>query len=143
MQIFIGGLWPGVKRGDVARLVRRASSGPWYRLFSSKAEMANCEMLELTDRRTGHTEYCAVVKVDPNRASWDIIHALNGKARGGHLLSAHRWFDRARVGERRHGGETPLRERRSGAERRRKLTQRMPGRSLTRAVSGFERSHGA
>ncbi len=150
MRIFLGGLRVGATRDDVDQLVRRALRGPWYRLYSPRGQLIGCELWQLVNRQTADTEQCAVLRVTPNRLSWDLVHALQDAALAGRRLRAHRWLPRTTILDRRLDGPVAhhpaLRaERRGGTDRRGRVkVRRVAGTGpQVEGVSGFERSHGA
>lgn len=150
MRVFLGGLWPGVRRRDLDRMVREALRGPWYRMHTPRGQMTGCELLELQDRKTGHSEYCAVIEVEPNRLGWEVVQHLDGAHAHGYVLSAHRWFERKGMADRRTGidafevnDDKAARERRTGRDRRRALDVRPLDVNMVTAMSGFQRTYGA
>lgn len=150
MRVYVGGLWPGIGRRDLDRLVRESLRGPWYKMHMPRGRLIDCEMLELVDRKTGSSEYCAVIEVEPNRLSWDVVHQLDGARVHGRVLRAHRWFARKGLADRRAGAihdDGPrgdmARDRRTGRDRRRLLDVRPLDRLQVTAVRGFQRSYGS
>lgn len=149
MHIFLGGLRTNATRDDVADLVRRTLRGPWYRLFSPRAELADCELYQLIELKTGNAEHCAVLRIEPGRLSWELVEALQGAVYQGRQLRSHRWLPRNGAADRRFGELSITRpaaqgERRAVSDRRGQMKLRKLGVGLeVRAVSGFERSHGA
>jgi hypothetical protein len=148
MQIFVGGLWSSVTTHDLDRLVRELLRGPWYKLHVPRGKLADCKLLRLTDRRTGRSEYCALIAVEPRRMAWEVVHRMDGARLHGRALRAHRWFERKGLADRRamaisdESDDAGVKNRRSGRDRRRGLDIHALNRSLTHAVAGFERSYG-
>lgn len=147
MKIFVGGLWPHATQKELQKLVDRALKGPWYTLHASRGTLVGCNLMQMTEHRTGHVEYNGVIEVDPTRLGWEVVEALDGAVVHGHTLRAHKWFPRKGLPDRRVSflGEENAAgsERRSVKDRRRRMSVHVVGQSLTRAVSGYERLHGA
>lgn len=149
MRVYLGGLWSGIGRKDLDRLVRQTLRGPWYKLHMPRGQLADCELLELVERKTGHTEHCAVIEVEPHRLGWELVQQLDGINYRGRVLRAHRWFPRKGLADRRgstfneEAPEAMARDRRAGRDRRRPLDIRPAGRQQVSAVSGFQRSYGS
>ena len=150
MRIYVGGLWPGIGRRDLDRLVRESLRGPWYKMHMPRGQLVDCQLLELIDRNSGDSEYCAVIEVEPHRLSWDVVQQLHGAKVHGRVLRAHRWFARKGLADRRAGiiaqddpGRDMARDRRAGGDRRRPLDVRPLDRPVVSAVSGFQRSYGS
>lgn len=146
MRVFVGGLWAGVRAKDLDQLVRSLLRGPWYKLHMPRGRVADCELLCMTDRRNGQSEYCAVIEVEPRRLAWEVVQRLDGAKSNGRTLRAHRWFPRVGLVDRRAGATEAGQaggDRRSGRDRRRNLDVQQLNRSLTQAVTGFERSYGS
>jgi len=149
MRVFVGGLWSSVGYKYMDRLVSELLRGPWYKLRVPRGKLAECELLQMTERNSGHTEYCAVIEIDPNRLGWEVVHQLDGAKLHGRILHAHRWFPRVGLAERRandihdQAEMQPGRDRRAGRDRRRALEVEPLHRKLTQAVTGFERSYGS
>jgi len=149
MRIFVGGLLASVRTHDLDRLVRELLRGPWYKLYIPRGQLAECELLQLTEKGTHHKEYCALVRIEPHRLGWDVVHRLDGAHLQGRTLHAHRWFPRVGLADRRamsmnDNDESALgSNRRNGRDRRRALqVQPLNGR-LTEAMPGFQRSYGS
>lgn len=150
MRVYVGGLWRGIGRRDLDRLVRDTLRGPWYKMHMPRGQLVDCQLLEMIDRRSGKREYCAVIEVEPNRLSWDVVQQLDGAKVHGRVLHAHRWFARKGLADRRASfisADGPAgdmaRDRRGGGDRRRRLDVRPLDRPLVSAVSGFQRSYGS
>lgn len=150
MRIYVGGLWPGVARRDLERLVQEALRGPWYKMHLPRGQLVGCRLLEMVEHKKGGSDYCAVIEVEPNRLSWEVLQHLDGAQVHGRKLRAHRWFPRKGLTDRRlsaihdRGLEGTLaKDRRSGSDRRRALDVRPLDREMVTAVSGFQRSYGA
>lgn len=148
MRVFVGGLWSSVGYKDVDRLVRELLRGPWYKLHLPRGRLADCELLQMTERKSGKAEYCAVIEIAPNRLGWEVLHQLDGAQLHGRTLHAHRWFPRVGLAERRandmHDESEPQAglDRRAGRDRRRLLEVQPLNRNLVRSVAGFQRSYG-
>lgn len=151
MRIFVGGLWAKVKWRDMEQLVAQALRGPWYKLHAPRGRMVNCELQQMKDLKSGGTEYCAVIEVEPTRLAWEVVQYLEGLDVHGRQLTSHKWFPRDGMNDRRvsrlDGEEAPQsgHERRSDRrqDRRRELDIQPLGRNMVRAVQGFERSYGS
>ncbi len=147
MKIFVGGLWPQINRREMRQLVEKALKTPWYRFGVPRGRMVGCELMKVTDKATGQTEYSGVVEVSPTRLGWELIESLNGAIVNGQPLRAHKWFARSGVSDRRGSLHREVLssgfERRERPDRRRQLRIDMPGTMRVQAVAGFERSHGA
>lgn len=148
MQIYVGGLWARVTSRDLDQLVRELLRGPWYKLYLPRGGLADCKLLQMTDRSKGSIEYCALIAVEPRRMAWEVVHQLDGAHLHGHQLHAHRWFVRKGLADRRamamndESEDTGGSNRRNGRDRRRLLDIHPLNRNLTHAVAGFERSYG-
>jgi hypothetical protein len=149
MRVFVGGLWSSVGYKDLDRLVSELLRGPWYKLHVARGKLAKCELLQLTERKSGRTEYCAIIDVQPHRVAWEVVQQLDGAEIHGRILHAHRWFPRLGLAERRANGMHDEREaqsgkdRRAGRDRRRMLEIEPMHRKLIQAVAGFQRSYGS
>lgn len=147
MKIFIGGLWPHATRKELQKLVDKALRRPWYMLHGSRGTLVGCNLMQMTEHNSGHVEYSGVIEVDPTRVGWELVEALDGAVVQGHTLRAHKWFPRKGLPDRRVsflGGEKGAGvERRNAKDRRRHLSVHVVGQPQTKAVSGFERVHGA
>lgn len=149
MRIFVGGLWAKVGWRDMENLVAEALRGPWYKFHAPRGRMSNCELQRMTDVRGGRTEYCAIIEVDPPRLGWEVVQYLEKLKLHGRRLTAHKWFPRTGIYDRRaapeDGASGVKRDRRSTQrpDRRRQLNIQPLGKSMVSAVQGFERSYGA
>jgi hypothetical protein len=148
MRIYIGGLWSKVGWSDLEALVSQALRGPWYRLYAPRGRMIGCELLQMTDLDNGETDYSAVIDIEPARLGWEVIQHVEGLYAYGQTLSAHKWFERSGMYDRRvpmlDSEASPGMDRRDLVrnDRRRQLNIRPLGKSMVNSVRGFERSYG-
>lgn len=149
MKIFVGGLTASDSQKNMLRLVHELTKGPWYDFFSSPVEIKACHVYQMTDQNTGRVEFSAVLELASTRLAWELITKLDGLSHKGKSLHAHKWFTRKNIAERRiqyiqEDAEPDVAfERRTGRDRRRRLKIQSPQQIRTRAVRGFQRSHGA
>ena len=144
MKIYVGGLWPQANRHELQKRVDKALRRPWYQLRTARGTMVGCNLVQMTEHKSGNTEYSGVIEVDPTRVGWELVEALNRAVIHGHQLRAHKWFPRKGLPDRRVAflgdEESAGAERRAEKDRRRRMSVHVVGEVQTRAVRGFERS---
>ncbi|WP_135607061.1 hypothetical protein [Solemya velesiana gill symbiont] len=93
-------------------------------LFSTspKAEISNCEIIQVTNLETGEIEHHGLAKIEPTSAAQDVIEQLNGSDLNGHSMVVRQFVRRSPFRDRRINDPHPLpsdiEEKRQGNRRR-------------------------
>ncbi|MES9844989.1 MAG: RNA-binding protein [Candidatus Sedimenticola sp. PURPLELP] len=96
MEIFLRRLPEKVSRLDLLRFVAPAiHQNSAIPVTTPRAEISNCEIIQVTNLSTGKTEFHGLAKIEPAAAALTAIECLNGHELNGANIEVRQFYRRS------------------------------------------------